>query len=146
MRSRIGWIVVVAIALASSSVLAGQEVKIPAPVPAKVAELAAALGEAPKVEPPPVVSELVALKLDRFLAEMDKRNLQIALAQAELAKFQTDAQAYALTLQRPGYTLARGQNGQWLYAKQEPPKVEPSKPDTPKPAPAVMPKPAEKKK
>ena len=76
--------------------------------------------EAAKPDPTPVVSEVVALKLDKLMLADENLQLKRQSLQAELTKLRADAQTLVKSLQQPGYTLGRNEAGQWVYTKAAP--------------------------
>jgi TolA-binding protein len=79
----------------------------------------------------PQLNEVDALKLQSVDLQAQNIRLQIAALQGQLATLEAQARPYLQTLVRPGYTLARGQDGQWRYVAEtkapEAPKPEPKK-------------------
>jgi hypothetical protein len=68
---------------------------------------------------PPVLSEVDALKLTNIVLSLDNAQLQIAQIQAQAKELQTQAQTLFQSLQKPGFTLTRNQQGAWVYVAAE---------------------------
>ena len=103
---------------------------VPVMVMAQEAKPATAPSVAPAVKAAettvPTINELDGLKLDRVVLSIENLQLKLAQGQAELEKMRTDAQPFIQSLQKPGYQLAKDQQGNWIY------QAEPAKTDAPK--------------
>jgi len=75
--------------------------------------------EKPKVETP-VVSVEDGLKLNNAILQVENITLKIQAMQATLQQAQDAAQKVVASLQKPGYTLQRGEKGEFIYVVDAP--------------------------
>jgi hypothetical protein len=64
----------------------------------------------------PTLAAEALLRLQNFELRAENIALKQAQLQADLAALQAEANDYAQTLKRPGYTLTRNERGAWSYA------------------------------
>jgi hypothetical protein len=74
----------------------------------------ATVATAQEVDAPALAPDAV-LRLQILELRAENIALKQAQLQSEFALLQAEANAYAQTLRRDGYTLARGQDGVWRY-------------------------------
>lgn len=68
----------------------------------------------------PVLTEEQKSRLDGFALKAENISLKITLLQHDFAKLQADANIFATTLKKDGFTLKRNDDGSWGYIPEKP--------------------------
>jgi hypothetical protein len=102
------------------AVMLGLTVPLFAQTPAEKPSLSTVAKASPIV--PKELADTDALKLTNYLLTSENLHLKIQALQADLAKMQTDVQAFVRGLDRPGFHLERDPKGGWIYVANPPEK------------------------
>ena len=76
--------------------------------------------QAPAEKPVPTISAEDGLRLSNVLLQVENITLKIQAMQATLQQAQDAAQKVVASLQKPGYTLQRGEKGEFIYVVDAP--------------------------